>query len=249
MEEVYEILDNLPISDLEVNDYAAPLLNAAVVTYEKEQYQFSYFAVHLIFMTYIYLSVWKIGKFHKDKYEDSLLFVRPYKGRVVNFKEIKSVFEYSHLPEKDIFEFFSLIGVDNSYIKGIKRLIERRNNMAHASGSIEINTEEKFNTAIEELISITRNLQSKMNLTIRNWYCEELLSYAKDGVKQGYSKITDYISEEYIQNFSFSKEDLKTCYEFGLSKFSGTDYKLTKNQIKEIRKFHNHLKDIFNELD
>ena len=60
MEESYEILDYLPIDDLEVNDYVGPLFKSSLVTYEKEEYQFSYFAVHLIFMTYIYLTIWKI---------------------------------------------------------------------------------------------------------------------------------------------------------------------------------------------
>ena len=48
MEEVYEILEYLPIDEVEVNDYVRPLFDSASVTYEKEQYQFSYFAVHLI---------------------------------------------------------------------------------------------------------------------------------------------------------------------------------------------------------
>ena len=54
MEEAFEILDYLPSDDLEVNDYVTPLFNSALVTFEKEEYQFSYFALHLIFMTNIY---------------------------------------------------------------------------------------------------------------------------------------------------------------------------------------------------
>jgi hypothetical protein len=116
MDEAFEIFDYLPIEDIEVNGYTKPLYNSAIVTYEKEEYQFSYFAMHLIFMSFIYSTVWKIGQFHKEKYEDSLLFARPYNGSNVDFKEISSVFEYSHLPEKDIFEFFALIDIDNGYI-------------------------------------------------------------------------------------------------------------------------------------
>ena len=54
MEDIYEILEYLSIDDVEVNDYVSPLFDSATVTYKKAQYQFSYFAIHLIFMTYIY---------------------------------------------------------------------------------------------------------------------------------------------------------------------------------------------------
>lgn len=36
MEEVYEILEYLPIDDVEVNDYVSPLFNSSSVTYKKK---------------------------------------------------------------------------------------------------------------------------------------------------------------------------------------------------------------------
>jgi hypothetical protein len=42
MDEAFEIFDYLPIEDIEVNGYTKPLYNSAIVTYEKEEYQFSY---------------------------------------------------------------------------------------------------------------------------------------------------------------------------------------------------------------
>lgn len=249
IEEADEILDYLPIDDLEVNDYINPLFKSALVTFEKEEYQFSYFALHLIFMTNIYSSIWKIGQFHKERYEDSLLFARPYNGCEVNFKDIKSVFEFSHLPEKDIFEFFSLIGVENSYIKSIKGLIDTRNQMAHATGKFQISSVENFNSAIRELVSVLENLQSKLNLTIRDWYKGELLHFANNTLAEDYPTLTDYINNVFLNRFGFSKKDLTACYEFGLNKLKNRRLsKLTVDEIKKIIEFHETFKKRYAEI-
>jgi len=249
MEDIYELLDYLPIDDFGVNNYVTPLFNSALVTIEKEEYQFSYFAIHLIFMTYIYSTVWKIGQFHKVKYEDSLLFARPYNGSKVNFKDLKSIFEFSELPEKDIFEFFSLIGVDNSYIKSIKQLIDIRNEMAHATGKIQISTEDDFNGAYKELRSVVENLQINLNNTIREWYKNELMLFATNELSMEYPTLTDYIIEVFINKYSFSKNDLQACEEYGINRFSRSDqFTLTRNEIDRIKEFHNALKEKYAEI-
>ncbi len=249
MEEVYEILDYLPIDDLEVNDYVTPLFNSTLVTFEKEEYQFSYFALHLIFMTNIYSFIWKIGQFYKERYEDSLLFARPYNGCQVDFKEIKSVFDFSNIPEKDIFEFFSLIGVEKSYIKSIKSLIDARNQMAHATGKFQISTEVEFNDAIRELMSVLENLQTKLNLTIREWYKFELLNYAKTELEESHLTISDYIDSVFLTNHGFSKKDLIACVQFGLSRFRDKDqFDLSKVEIDRIKEFHEVLKIKYAEI-
>jgi hypothetical protein len=249
MDEAYVIFDYLPLEDIEVNGYTKPLYNSAIVTYEKKEYQFSYFAMHLIFMSFIYSTVWKIGQFHKEKYEDSLLFARPYNGSSVDFKEINSVFEYSHLPEKDIFEFFALIGIDNGYIKSIKRLIDFRNEMAHATGTFQISSESHFNDALRELLSVSSNIQEKMNLAIRSWYREVLINYAKNGLTDTYATPTDFVAEVFINNLSFSKKDLEVCKDFGLNKLKNRkESGLSKEEIEKIVEFHESVKEQYNTL-
>jgi hypothetical protein len=216
MDKVFEILDYLPYEDVEVNDYVRPLFDSASVTYEKEQYQFSYFAIHLIFMTYIYSTVWKIAQFHKDKYEHSLLFARPYNGKEVDLKDITSIFKFSNLPEKDIFEFFALIGLENGFIKSTKKLIDYRNEMAHATGKIEISSVEKFDLAITEILSVSAKIHEKLSLTIRDWYREELKHFAKNELDEQYGSIMDYINSVFIGRNSFSQNELLVCKEFGL---------------------------------
>ncbi len=250
MDSVYELLDYLPIEDIEVNDYVRPLLNSAEVTYEKGEYQFSYFAVHLIFMTNIYTTVWQVSQFYNERYNHSLLFARPYNGKEVKLDEIRSVFEFSKLPEKDIFEFFRLIDLDESYVKSTKKLIDYRNEMAHATGKIQINSEERFDAAMEEIVSVTKKIHACLSLTIKEFYRENLIKYAKKAVSGDF--LNDFVQIELMKNLSFSKKDLEVCKEFGLSKLK--DWKvsgLSKEEIKKVVEFHtatkNYYKDLFGE--
>lgn len=246
MEDVYDILNYLPIDDLEVHDYVGPLLNSALITYEKEQYQFAYFALHLVFMTAIYGFVWKISQFHKEKYEDSLLFARPYNGTSVDFKNVQSLFAYSKMPEKDIFEFLSLVGLDNSFIKSVKRLIDTRNEMAHASGQIRIATSESFDRAIKELLSILGNIQKKLNNTIKNWYKEELNKIAKNGIDTEFEDAQDYIKSVFVDRLSFSRYDLQTCSECGVSKFKDRKhFDFSDAELEQLQSFHSTLKNLY----
>jgi hypothetical protein len=250
MESVYELLDYLPIEDIEVNDYVRPLMNSAEVTYEKGEYQFSYFAVHLIFMTNIYTTVWQVSQFYKERYNHSLLFARPYNGKEVKLDEIRSVFEFSKLPEKDIFEFFRLIDLDESYVKSTKKLIDYRNEMAHATGKIQIDSAERFDSAMDEIVSVTKKIHTCLSLTIRDFYRDNLIEYAKEETEGDF--LNDFVQIELMKNLSFSKRDLEICKDFGLSKLK--DWKvsgLSKEEIQKVVEYHtatkNYYKDLFGE--
>lgn len=245
MEEVYEIGNYLPFYDVEVSDYVKPLFDSAIATFEKEQFQFSYFAIHLIFMTYIYSAVWKIGQFHKEKYEHSLLFVRPYRGKEnkVDFKQVKSIFEYSLLPEKDIFEFFRLIELDNGYIQSTKKLIEDRNDMAHATGKIKISSSADYFNAIKDILSVIYQIHKRLTFTLRNWYHDELLTYAKNGLNEEYDSINDYLESVFFDDYHLSRNEFLACKEYGVSRFSDRDkFNLSVEEIQRIKEFHETVK-------
>jgi hypothetical protein len=249
MESVYKLVDYLPIEDVEVSDYVRPLMNSAEVTYEKGEYQFSYFAVHLIFMTNIYTTVWQVSQFYNERYNHSLLFARPYNGKEVKLDEIKSVFEFSKLPEKDIFEFFRLIDLDNSYIKSTKKLIDYRNDMAHATGKIQIYSKQTFDSALDEIVGVTKKIHDCLSVSIRELYRDILIKYAKGSPQFTNDTPTDFIQIELVKNLSFSKKDLEVCKDFGLSKLK--DWKvsgLSKDEIKKVVEFHTATTAYYNDL-
>ena len=104
-----EILSYLPINPIDSEDlttYLENVSNVIAINYKYGQYQFSYFGVHLLFMSYIYCSIWKISQIESNRYMDSLMFVRAYNGREndlhIDINNIDSIFNYSLIPEKDV---------------------------------------------------------------------------------------------------------------------------------------------------
>ena len=121
--------------------------------------------------------------------------------------------------------------------------------MAHATGKIEISSEEKFKLAIDEILSVTAKIHEKLSLTIREWYRQELLHYAKNELEEQYSSVFDYINNIFIKTLSFSQRELLVCKEFGLYKLKNRDESgLSKEEIARIEEFHKVVKEKYNEI-
>jgi len=246
-EVIIELSEYFPLDDTEVNEYISKLFTTFQKTYENEEFQFSYFALHLIFMTYIYCTVWKISRFQCERYQASLLFIRPYNGNRVNFSKLNSIFDYSFLPEKDIFEFLKLVEIDDGYIGSIKKLVDRRNDMAHASGKFDIIEYTHIETEIDTILKTIKNIAKKMEFTIRGLYEAILMKYSKNEFIDEYSNdINQIIDEVVVKDESLSLNDLKCCSELGISKFSDRNkYTLTLEEIEKIKDFHSNFKQFY----
>lgn len=216
-----EILNYLPIDPADAEDvinYIQNITNLIAVNYKYEQYQFAYFGIHLLYMTYIYCTVWKISQIEPDRYKDAIIFARPYSGKEkeFNIEEPESIFAYSLLPESDIAKIFRIINLDNSQITNVGEYVKTRNEMAHASGKFEIPNDESFDTKVHTLYVSINNIHSKMDTCIRKWYEQVLLSFCK-GEYEGYNKPKDVIIEQMIQSFKLSVKELLICNEMSVS--------------------------------
>ena len=126
-----EILNFLPINpddEEDVINYVQNITNVVAVNYKYSQYQFAYFGIHLMYMTYIYCTAWKIGQIEPERYKDAIVFARPYSGREKDLKieDADSIFTYSIIPEKDIAKLFKIIELDKSQISVVSDLVKNR---------------------------------------------------------------------------------------------------------------------------
>lgn len=127
-----EVLNYLPIDPADEEDvinYIQNVTNLVAVNYKYGQYQFAYFGLHLLYMTYIYCTAWKIGQIEPERYKDAIIFARPYNGRERDLKieDADSIFAYSLIPEKDIARLFRIIELDRSQISAVSDLVDTRN--------------------------------------------------------------------------------------------------------------------------
>jgi hypothetical protein len=215
-----EIMNYLPISATDKEDvplYLQNITNLVNVNYKYEQYQFAYFGLHLLYMTYIYFTVWKISKLIPGRYKDATVFARVYNGREgeLDFFNIRSIFEYSLVPEKELPKIFRLIGLDNGQIGSISVLVDTRNDMAHASGRLEIPNDVEFASKVNSICVSIRNIHKCMINQIKAWYRDILLKYCS-GEFEAYTDDSDFIFEQMIQNFNLSVNELSTCNEMSI---------------------------------
>lgn len=239
-----DILAYLPIEpddEEDVINYINNITNVVAVNYKYEQYQFAYFGMHLLFMTYIYCTAWKIAQIEVDRYKDVIVFARSYNGREHDFKieDADSIFVYSLMPEKDISKLFKIIELDNSQISGIADLIDTRNNMAHASGKFYILNEEGFEIKANSIFTSIKNIHKHMNHPIRKWYQKVILSFCM-GEYEGYEDPKDIIFEQMIQSFKLSINELLICNEMSVSSLISTHMELKdklSNFKKEIKEY------------
>jgi hypothetical protein len=215
-----ELLNYLPIEATDrkdVNTYLRSITESILVTYSNEQYQFAYFGLHLLYMTYIYFSVKKISQINPERYKDAVIFAKPYHNKELDFNNISSVFDYSLVPEKELPKIFEIIELNVGQINKIGNLVESRNEMAHANGWFAILNEKDFYVAASVLCDSVRNIHSRMDGQIRNWFKDFLLRFCnKEFEEYGNDDISDIIKEQMVEGFNLSAQELLVCNEMSI---------------------------------
>lgn len=234
------ILNFLPIDpdDKEdINNYVKNITATVYTNYKNGHYQFAYFGVHLLYMTYIYCTAWKIGRIESQRYKDAVIFARSYSGREkeLDIEEASSVFAYSLMPEKDIAKLFRIINLDKSRIAEVGNIVETRNDMAHASGKFEIISQETFEAKIHSILSSMRMIHKNMATLIKKWYSDILLQFCS-GQYNDYSdqEFDDFIYEQMIQTFKISINELLLCNSMSLKKLIATNLGY-KNKLRTLK--------------
>lgn len=234
-----QMLGFLPINpddEEDVISYVQNVSNLIAVNYKYSQYQFAYFGVHLLYMTYIYCTAWKISQIEPNRYRDAIIFARPYNGRENDLKleDTESIFAYSLIPEKDIAKIFKIIELDQSQISVISDLVDTRNEMAHANGKIDIPTEESFDAKVHSVLISMNAIHHRMEQPIRMWYKQILLSFCK-GEFAEYTDPKDVIAEQMVQSFKLSANELIICDEMSVSSLI-SEHRGYKDTLKGFKK-------------
>lgn len=239
-----DIINYLPIDPIDGEDvltYIENITNLITVNYKYGQYQFAYFGVHLLYMTYIYCTVWKISRILPERYSDAVVFARTYSNREkdMDIDNISTIFQYSLIPEKDISKIFKIIDLDKSQISNVGILVDVRNEMAHASGKFEILTEDNFNVKANTILNSIRNIHNRMDKQIRKWFKQILSNYCM-GEFSEYDNIKDVITEQMVQNFKLSMNEILICNEMSIKELVNENSEweeLLKTFKKEILTF------------
>lgn len=152
----------------------------------------------------------------------------------MKIEDADSIFAYSLIPEKDIARLFRIIELDRSQISAVSDLVDTRNEMAHASGKFEILTEDGFDAKASSVLTSISCIHRRMDKLIRKWFSNVLLSFCQGGY-DGYDNPKDVISEQMIQSFKLSANELLVCNEMSVSGLI-TAHRDYQTKLKDFKK-------------
>lgn len=163
----YFPIDKTYIATGSYDQYLYDLEKTVIDNYESGNFQVSYFYAHLVFMSYVYYCVEKAYQIQPDRMKDIFYPINSYHGRddKPDIENYSNVYEFSKIPEKDIFKVFHILGMDDPTIKTFSKYITSRDDFAHATG--------KGNISEEELVSNIRTISGNM-ATLHNLFRSSL---------------------------------------------------------------------------
>ncbi len=218
MEDAYPILEYLPNSFREPGEqeYISFLWSAFASNYEHENYQFAMLPYHMLYMSFVYFSVWQIKLMRSRDFENASIFVSQKERAIL---QATSPFTFSIVNERSIFRFLKLIGCEDQHTGSFAKLVDVRNELAHSNGLINCRDQPAADKRVVEVIRQVRAIQDHMTPLLHECLYQFLVeSCAEDDME--YDNPTDQIRELLVHKHYFSVKDIEACRSFDVQTLS-----------------------------
>jgi len=235
MEEALPILEYLPVSFQRQQDadYIHFLWNAFEANYQNEKYQFAVLACHMLFMSYVYFSIWQIRKSHGDKYNQASIFMAGRNLSEHDLINLSSPFSLSKINERTIFRILRLIACEPADLVPFQRLVNDRNEIAHSNGNIFYNDPKSADDKITEILECMNRVQNHMKPVLYECISRFLIE-SWDMEEREYADDIDQIREELIHAHYLSQKDIETCLQFDIETLASNEH---FGEIEQLFKF------------
>lgn len=220
MDDALPILEYLPNSFREPGEqeYINFLWGAFVSNYEHEKYQFAMLPYHMLYMSFVYFSVWQIKLMRPRDFENASIFV-PQKER--DILRATSPFTFSVVNERSVFRFLKLIGCEDQHTGSFAKLVDVRNELAHSNGLINCRDQLSADQRIGEVMRQVRAIQSHMTPLLHECLRQFLLESCSEEDSMQYDNPEDQIRELLVHKHYFSLKDIEACHSFDLQTLAG----------------------------
>ncbi len=233
MDEALDLVDYLPMSfkTLSEQEYISFLWEAFKTNYENGTSQFAFPAYHKLMMSFVYFNIWQIRDARPDDFKKGLIGFA--KDAETTLLRATSPFTFSRVNERTILKLFRLVGCDDSRIGNYSKLVNDRNDAAHADGNIFFNTQHEADAQIRQVIRAVEEIQTYTRPVISHRY-QEFLLQSHNPEEREYLDTGDQIREALIHSNYMSRKDIEICINFDLSALESAD----KDAIRDL---HNAL--------
>ena len=216
MDEAFDLADYLPVfpKTPDEEEYLPFLWTAYENNYDGKNYHFAFLAYHLIMMSFVYFKIWQLRQISPDDFEKVLIGVARDDER--NWLRDISPFTFSKVNERAVLRLFRLIGCDDGQIGNYRKLVDDRNNAAHANGNIFFQTQPGVDAKINQVLRAVEEIQTYFRPTIIRCYEEFLLQSRNPEIRE-YPDVEEQIREVLIRSNYMSRKDIEFCISVDIS--------------------------------
>ena len=222
MDSALEIHDYLPLAypSAGEGEYIRFVWEAFESNYVAGKYQFAMLAFHMLYMSYVYFSVWQIKQAKPEAFTHAVLFQQKEKELLT----ASSPFTFSEVNERSIFKFLRLAGCENQHIGKFQKLVDQRNEIAHPNGNIFFSDQATADQRIEEIMQQIRGIQTHMPSVLHA--C--LLQFLHDSANPDEREIADsevHVDMNFLHKHYLSRKDIEACLACDLSEFDASPFR------------------------
>ena len=175
MDDAFDLADYLPVSfkTPSEQEYISFLWSVFEENYDRAKYQFAFLAYHMLVMSFVYFNIWQIRKSLPGDFTKGVIgFDSKDENSLLNDD---SPFTFSKVSESRIFQILRLIGCDASKIGNYKKLVNDRNDAAHANGNVFFSAQHKVAEQIRKAFRAVEEIQTHSQPIIQRCYENFLL--------------------------------------------------------------------------
>ena len=216
MDEANGLADHLPISfkTQSEQEYISFLWETFEENYDRGKYQFAFLAYHMLMMSFVYFNIWQVRQTLPDDFAKSLIgFGRETENSLL---DATSPFSLSSVSERTVLRFLKLIACDNSKIGAYAKLVDDRNDSAHANGNVFFSTQREVDEQIHRVLRAVEEIQIHSQPVIQGCY-EKFLLESHNPEEREYLLAEDQIREVLIHGNYMSLRDIELCANFDMS--------------------------------
>lgn len=225
--------DKVDIGSGTYDQYLYDLEKTVVDNYEKGNYQVSFFYAHLIFMSYTYYCVDHAYQINPERMKDIFYPINAYGGRrdKPDIERHTSVYDFSKIPEKEIFKVFRVLEMEDEKIKALSKYISDRDDYAHATGQGNISVE----ALAQNIRTITQHMETlheSFKRPLKDIYINYLLSHCEIEYSVVIDGVYDFITDNML-----SLHDLEYLCHLGISGIRDENEEFKRN-YRFVKKIH-----------
>lgn len=233
MDAAQEIHDYLPLAypSTSEGEYIRFVWEAFESNYEAGKYQFAMLAFHMLYMSYVYFSVWQIKQAQPNDFAKSIIFMK--KEEEAGLLKASSPFSFSEINERTIFKFLRLAGCESQHISKFQKLVDQRNEIAHPNGNIFFSDQATADQRIEEVMQQIRGIQAHMPPVLRA--C--LLQFLRDSANPDEREIADsevHVEMNFLHKHYLSRKDLEACITCCLDEFDDSPFRGEAHALMQV---------------